>query len=174
MIKYFSLFLSVLVLQWSLWSVGGWESVPGPQQPLLNIQQLLPLGNWRLPNHGDGGVDIQLRQLGDLWAAPCCYFYHLNLKSTFQLCFTVTVCKNKNTNCWIYPCNEVNWKGLADPPCGLMVDCFSVDSFLWVWQPGWVLLQWSEQNCYFWTERDISLSGYTLLLMWINEISPSS
>lgn len=49
-------------MQWPLWTVGGRELVPGPQQPLPHLQQLLPLGNRRLQNHRAGGVEVRLKR----------------------------------------------------------------------------------------------------------------
>lgn len=50
--------------QWPLWTVGGREPVPGPQQPLPHFQQLLPLGDRRLPDPGAGGVAVRLKGAG--------------------------------------------------------------------------------------------------------------
>lgn len=65
--RHFSFFatLCLCFLQWSLWSVGRWEPVPGSQQPLLHLQQLLPRRNRRLPSDGAGGVDVQLKRPSD-------------------------------------------------------------------------------------------------------------
>lgn len=141
---------SSLPLQWPLWTVGGWELVPGPQQPLPHLQQLLPLGNRRLQNHGAGGVEVRLRTARPraasdfyppptLWDSP---FIHLPIsfrhddgakQKTQQLLvhFTVTSIAKQVIHELLH--SSVYWR--AETSTSLVaVDGFLVGPLLWVWE----------------------------------------
>lgn len=136
--------------QWSLWSVGGWESVPGAQQPLLHFQQLLPLGNWRLQSDGAGGLDIQLK-----W---CLSFSLTRLVPTDQLYQTAFITERKtNTTAHSFHGNIHVKKNL--PHTAGFVSVIKGCGFQWTemnWTKlarcpgvGWWTVSWLTHSCGF-------------------------
>lgn len=139
-------------LQWPLWTVGGWELVPGPQQPLPYLQQLLPLRNRRLQNHGAGGVEVRLRTARPqaasdfyppstlCWDSP---FIHLPI--SFRHDDGVKQKKTNTASCTFHcdvHCEQVihellhssvYWRGETSTSL-VAVDRFLVGPLLWVWE----------------------------------------
>lgn len=141
-------------LQWSLWSVGGWELVPGSQQPLLHLQQLLPLGNRRLPNYGAGGVEVRLRR-GRNPKRPSSLIFSLSRltlsrlprpTTADQLCQDNGAKINTATRSFHRDVRANKWS----KNCWIPLWDFGELKQAWVWL--WWIVSWLAHSCGFWEQ----------------------